>query len=97
MLELFGRRASARSEKRIVSGWFPLIALSCLLLPGCSATRSVLPTPELQANLAQRCPPLEQPPSPLVDPERSIWENKIISQYGDCGARHRATVDAWPK
>lgn len=97
MLLLFGKPVSTRSERHIVSGWFLLIALLCLLLPACSTTPSLPPTPELQANLAQRCPDLPLPPQPLIDPERSVWESVIIWLYGDCAGRHRSTVGAWPK
>jgi len=33
----------------------------------------------------------------MIDPERAIWEKTVVDQYGICAARHRATVDAWPK
>ncbi|EHJ62843.1 hypothetical protein NSU_0355 [Novosphingobium pentaromativorans US6-1] len=35
-------------------------------------------------------------PVPLIDPERSIWENALISLYGECAGRHHRTVEAWP-
>ncbi|KQM21527.1 hypothetical protein ASE49_14045 [Novosphingobium sp. Leaf2] len=66
-----------------------------LMLPSaCSTTRS--PTPELQANLRQRCLDLPGAPVSLVDPDRGTWEEAIIATYGDCAGRHRATVEAWP-
>ena len=74
-----------------------LSASLLLLLCACSTTRSATPTPRLQANLAQPCPPLPPRPNPLTDPERLAWENRIIAQYGDCGLRHVLTVEAWPK
>ena len=55
------------------------------------------PMPVLAANLKVSCPMLPDPPTPLVDPERSFWEEQIISLYGDCAGRHRATVQAWPE
>jgi len=79
------------------SASFLVTVLLLLLLSGCSTTRSAPPTPELQANLRQPCPPIAALPDPFVDPDRAIWENALISQYGDCAGRHRATVDAWPK
>lgn len=75
---------------------FPLNALPLLLLAACSRTLSVTPTPALQANLAQPCPPLPLPPDPLLDPERAMWEAATIALYGDCADRHQATVKAWP-
>jgi hypothetical protein len=37
------------------------------------------------------------PPSPLIDPLRVEWEAEILLMYGDCAARHRLTVEAWPE
>ncbi|MFC0684918.1 hypothetical protein, partial [Novosphingobium clariflavum] len=67
-----------------------------MLLVACSTTRSTPPTPELQANLRQPCPPLPKPPTPLTDPERAVWENTMIAMYGDCAARHLRSVEARP-
>jgi hypothetical protein len=47
-------------------------------------------------NLAQPCPALPSPPSPLVDPERTHWERRLIDLCGECGSRHLHTVQAWP-
>lgn len=68
-----------------------------MLLAACSKTVSVTPIPPLAANLAQRCPDLPLPPDPLLDPMRAIWEEAVISAYGDCASRHLHTVEAWPK
>lgn len=75
---------------------FPLNALPLLLLAACSTTQSRTQTPALQANLAQRCPDLPLPPDPLLDPARALWEEAMISLYGDCADRHFRTVQAWP-
>lgn len=72
-----------------------LCAASLLMLPACSTPRVNGPMPRLQANLAARCPDL--PPMPQNDPERADWEALVIGMYGDCGARHWWTVDAWRK
>lgn len=75
-----------------------LSALLLLSLGACSPRVFWTPTvPRLAANLAAPCPPLPLPPEPLTDPDRGFWEADMIAKYGDCAARHRATVDAWPK
>jgi hypothetical protein len=33
---------------------------------------------------------------PLIDPPRAEWEAELMLAYGDCAARHRLTVEAWP-
>lgn len=73
------------------------IVCSIVLLSACSTTPSLQQTPELQANLQQRCPDLPLPPDPMLDPARAVWENAMIALYGDCAGRHRAAVEAWPK
>ena len=47
------------------------------------------------ANLAAKCPTLNNPPAVLVDPERALWESDIIAKYTDCSVKHRLTVQAW--
>lgn len=75
-----------------------LLSVSLLLLSSaCSTTRSEPPTPVLEANLAADCPQLPPPPSPLLDPERSLWEEILIATYGECAGRHKRTVQAWPR
>jgi hypothetical protein len=59
--------------------------------------KALFPPPQLPASLSQNCDPVPVPPSPMTDPERIVWEHNLISAYGDCAARHRLTVDAWPK
>jgi hypothetical protein len=53
--------------------------------------------PAPPANLAAPCPPLALPPTPLLDPERAVWEADMIAKYGDCGARHVNTIEAWKR
>jgi hypothetical protein len=47
------------------------------------------------ANLAAKCPTLQNPPTYLIDPERALWEADIIAKYTDCSVKHRLTVKAW--
>jgi hypothetical protein len=89
-------RAVMRSALFTALSQFLLIVSLLLMLSACSNAASIAPTPVLQANLAQPCPQIAPKPSRLVDPERLVWEEQIISQYGDCASRHRLTVEAWP-
>ena len=74
---------------------FLLIALVLTLCAGCSKAVSVTPMPLPPANLAAKCPTLQEPPLVLIDPERALWEADIIAKYTDCSAKHRLTVKAW--
>jgi hypothetical protein len=55
----------------------------------------VTPMPLPPANLASKCPTLQDPPTYLIDPERALWEADIIAKYTDCSTKHRLTVKAW--
>lgn len=90
------RPTQVRSARFTVIGSYLLIALLLLLCPACSTPPSSPPTPALQANLRQDCPPLPLPPKILIDPDRALWEASLIAFYGDCAGRHHRTVEAWP-
>ena len=75
---------------------FLLSVLPLTLLSACSTPRAATPTVQLQANLAANCPSISSPPVPLIDPPRAEWEAELLLAYGDCAARHRLTVEAWP-
>lgn len=72
-----------------------LSALLLLLLSACSTLRSPPPMPPPPANLAGPCEALSAPPTPLLDPERMVWELETVSRYQDCATRHRLTIEAW--
>jgi hypothetical protein len=55
----------------------------------------VTPMPRPPANLASKCPALQNPPLVLLDPERALWEADMIAKYTDCSVKHRLTVKAW--
>ena len=74
-----------------------LIVLLPIALSGCSKAVSITPMPPPPANLASDCNSLEQPPEPLIDPERAVWESALIAAYGDCAVKHRLTVEAWER
>ena len=80
-----------------MSRLLPLIVLLLMPLAGCSKTVSVTPMPLPPANLASWCQVLETPPNPLADPERAVWEAKIVGLYADCALKHRLLSDAWNK
>lgn len=79
-----------------MTGLYLLIVPLLMLLAACSTPPSTPPTPELQANLRQDCPPLPQRPKILIDPDRALWEATLVALYGDCAGRHHRTVEAWP-
>jgi len=83
----------AKYIKRLLP--FLLIALLLMLCAGCSKAVSVTPMPLPPANLASKCPTLQDPPTYLIDPERALWEADIIAKYTDCSVKHRLTVQAW--
>jgi hypothetical protein len=76
----------------------PLLIVLLLLigLSGCSSKASVIQTlPAPPANLAHPCKNLNDPPNPLADPERILWEKSIIEAFGDCKTKHRLVIEAW--
>ena len=83
----------AKYIKRLLP--FLLIALVLMLCAGCSKAVSVTPMPLPPANLASKCPTLQDPPTVMIDPERALWEADIIAKYTDCSSKHRLTVKAW--
>jgi hypothetical protein len=47
--------------------------------------------------LAALCPQLSDVPTPLIDPERALWEVDTVGKYGECAGRHRNLGEAWRK
>ena len=88
-----GRRQYARYIERCLL--LASIALLLLLLAGCSKAVSVTPMPLPPANLARQCEELPMPPEILIDPERALWEQTILSKYEICAAKQRHLVEAW--
>ena len=83
----------AKYTKRLLP--FLLIVPLLILCAGCSKAVSVTPMPLPPANLAAKCPTLQDPPLQMIDPERAIWEADVIAKYVDCATKHRLTVKAW--
>lgn len=54
------------------------------------------PVPPLASELAAPCVALT-PPEVLDFDVWQEWMNGVLRDYGDCAARHRATVNSWPK
>jgi len=71
------------------------IASLLAALGACSPKPPLAQMPAPPANLEANCPQLAEAPSPLLDPERLLWEMALLSAYADCSARHRMTVEAW--
>lgn len=95
-LQLNGQTLSAKS-----TGMYQHLLLGSALvflmgLSGCSSKASVIQTlPAPPANLAYPCKNLNDPPVPLEDPERVLWEKELIEVFGDCKTKHRLTIEAW--
>ena len=66
-----------------------------LALPSCGG-RVTPPTVPLPANLSAPCVAIPPLPEPFVGAARDEWEAALILLYGECAARHRETVRAWP-
>ena len=79
-------------RKRIV-----LCLLSAvLILTGCASSPmpSQPPIPPLDTSLAADCKALPTPPDGDYD-ELTGWMVDVVGLYGECAARHRATVVLW--
>ena len=80
-------------RKRIV-----LCLLSAsLILTGCASSPkpSIQPTvPPLDSSLSADCKALPTPPDGDYD-GLTGWMVDVIGLYGECAARHRATVAVW--
>ena len=50
--------------------------------------------PPLDSSLAADCKALPEPPDGDYD-ELTDWMVDVIGMYGECAARHRATVELW--
>jgi hypothetical protein len=67
-----------------------------LTLAGCSTSTKPAAWPILPANLAQPCPPVPEVTSVSWDDFARSYMALAV-QYGQCAARHLATVEGWPK
>lgn len=68
-----------------------LIATACASSP----KPSIQPTvPPLDTSLAADCKALPTPPDGDYD-ELTGWMVDVVGLYGECAARHRATVKVW--
>jgi hypothetical protein len=75
------------------------LSIASLTLCGCSLFRqpSPPPIPPLDRALAQPCRLLSEPPAPSYDAWQTWMQSDVLPAYGECAARHAATVSAWPK
>lgn len=55
--------------------------------------------PPLDSGLAAQCPDISDPPqAPASYDDWQVWvQDIVLVAYGVCAARHRATIEAWPK
>jgi hypothetical protein len=76
----------------------PCLLIAVLILSGCSLSQklSERPIPLLDASLAQPCPPLSNPGEASYDAWQDWIQSEVLKSYGECAARHAATVKAWP-
>ena len=67
-----------------------------LMLAACTSSRMPLQPqiPPLDSSLVADCKALPEPPDGDYD-ELTDWMVDVIGMYGECAARHRATVKAW--
>lgn len=47
--------------------------------------------------MAKPCGPLTKPAAVDYDAWQEWIQDVVLRAYGDCAARHAATVEAWPK
>ena len=75
------------------------LPIACLMLCGCDGLPRPLPRPmpPLEADLAQPCPQLPDPPGGSYDVWQDWMQSVVLKAYGLCAARHAAAVAAWPK
>ncbi len=69
-----------------------------LVLPmmGCGVFKPPSDLPEIPANLATPCPPLQQIDSGDAG-SLLKWGVVSVKQYAECQSRHKRLVEAWPK
>jgi len=53
--------------------------------------------PPLASNLAEPCKILAVPESADYDQWQLWMQNIVLRAYGECAAKHRKIVQAWPK
>lgn len=71
-----------------------------LMLGGCASLHpesTPRTTPPLDSRLAEHCAPLSKPQAADYDAWLDWLLDVVLPAYGDCAARHRETVAAWPK
>jgi hypothetical protein len=79
---------------------FLWLLVASLILAGCAPSLPLLtpPTkPILDRSLAQPCPHLVAPDALDYDAWQVWVMDTVLREYGLCAAKHKATVEAWPK
>lgn len=73
------------------------LLIAVLMLTACASSQklSIQPTvPPLDSSLSAECEALPAPPDGDYD-DLTGWMVDVIGLYGECAARHRATVKVW--
>ena len=72
------------------------LLIAVLMLTACASSKmpSQPQIPPLDSRLAADCKALPEPPDGDYD-ELTGWMVDVIGLYGECAARHRATVKVW--
>lgn len=73
-----------------------IVIAAVLTLQGCSIFKPPSDLPEIPANLATLCPPLQQIESGDAG-SMLKWGVVSAKQYAECQSRHKRLVEAWPK
>ena len=76
--------------------------VAALMLTGCGTSQTLYvprAVPPLDSSLAAPCQEIPDPPQdPATYDEWQVWlQDVVLVAYGVCAARHRSTVEAWPK
>lgn len=72
---------------------------AALMLSGCAASRTQYvqrTVPPLDSRLSEPCQPLPDPPAGDYDAWQAWVQDQVLVAYGECAAKHRETVKAWP-
>ena len=77
----------------------PFLLLASLTVSACATSPqpSPQPMPPLDSALAQPCQQLQAPTELNFDVWQAWITDTVLKAYGECAARHAATVKAWPK
>ena len=79
------------------------LLIASLTLAGCAPSLPPLPPsmpqpiPPLNPELATPCEKIPNPVAASYDAWQEWMQNIVLKYYGECAARHAATVKSWPQ